>query len=77
MLSVYILVKTRIGEAAAVARSLREVAGVVGADAVIGPYDVVVQARVDDAQSLGRLVAFDVHATPGVTVTLTCLTMEV
>lgn len=77
MLKVFILVNTRIGEAASVAKVLREVPGVISADAAIGLYDVIVEAKVEDAKALGKLVAFDIQCTPGVTSTLSCLVMDI
>jgi len=76
MLKVFVLVNTQIGEAVNVAKALREKAGIIGADAVFGVYDVIVAAQAPDPKSLSRLVTFEIQCTPGVTETLTCLAME-
>ena len=68
----YVLVLTEMGRAAEVATALRGIDGVVRADMVTGPYDVVVTVRARDVVELGRGVLSAVQATPGITRTLTC-----
>jgi DNA-binding Lrp family transcriptional regulator len=76
MLRVFILVNTEIGEAPEVAKSLRQVAGVKNACAMIGPYDVIVEAEVADPKALAKLVTSSVQGTPGVIETLTLLALD-
>lgn len=71
MVSAYVLVQTEAGQAAEVARRMREVPGVSRADDVLGPYDVVVQCSAEDADQLGHLVATVLPGVSGVTRTLT------
>ncbi len=68
----YILIQTELGEAAAVARAAAEVPGVLTAEDVTGPYDVVVKAEAADVDELGKLVVSRIQAVPGITRTLTC-----
>jgi DNA-binding Lrp family transcriptional regulator len=68
----YILVQTEVGRAAAVAKEIAEIAGVLSADDVTGPYDVIVRAQADDVDSLGKLVVAKVQGVHGITRTLTC-----
>jgi DNA-binding Lrp family transcriptional regulator len=68
----YILVQTEVGRAAAVAEEVGEISGVLSAEDVTGPYDVIVRAQADDVDSLGRLVVAKVQAVQGITRTLTC-----
>lgn len=68
----YVLVLTEMGRAAEVATALRGIDGVLRADMVTGPYDVVVLVRARDVVELGRGVLAAVQATPGITRTLTC-----
>jgi DNA-binding Lrp family transcriptional regulator len=68
----YLLVQTEVGKAAEVARALNGVPGVVSADDVTGPYDVIVVAEAPDIDELGRLVVSQVQAVEGITRTLTC-----
>jgi DNA-binding Lrp family transcriptional regulator len=68
----YILVQTEVGQAAAVAEEIGAIAGVLAAEDVTGPYDVIVRAEADDVDNLGRLVVAKVQGVPGITRTLTC-----
>jgi DNA-binding Lrp family transcriptional regulator len=68
----YILIQTELGEAAAVARAATEVAGVITAEDVTGPYDVIVKAEAANVDELGKLVVSRIQAVPGITRTLTC-----
>jgi DNA-binding Lrp family transcriptional regulator len=68
----YILVQTEVGKAAAVADSISKIPGVVSAEDVTGPYDVIVRAEAEDVDQLGRLVVAQVQGVNGITRTLTC-----
>jgi DNA-binding Lrp family transcriptional regulator len=68
----YILVQTEVGKAAAVATAISEIAGVISAEDVTGPYDVIVRAEAADVDQLGQLVVAQVQGVPGITRTLTC-----
>lgn len=68
----YILVQTTVGKAAEVARAIREIDGVLVADDVTGPYDVIVTATAASVDELGRLVVAGVQSVPGITRTVTC-----
>jgi DNA-binding Lrp family transcriptional regulator len=70
--SAYIHIQTEVGTAASVAQQLREVSGVVSADDVTGPYDVIARAEVDTVDDLGRMVAGRVQMIGGITRTITC-----
>jgi len=49
-----------------------EIAGVVVADDVTGPYDVIARVEADSIDELGRLVVTHVQSIAGLTRTLTC-----
>ena len=70
--SAYVLIQTEVGKAAGVATHLREIAGVVVADDVTGPYDVIARVEADSIDELGRLVVTHVQSIQGLTRTLTC-----
>lgn len=72
MVQAYILVQTEVGKAAAVASSIAEITGVISAEDVTGPYDVIVRAEADDVDLLGQLVVAQVQGVNGITRTLTC-----
>jgi DNA-binding Lrp family transcriptional regulator len=68
----YILVQTEVGKAAAVAAEIGAISGVISAEDVTGPYDVIVRAEAGDVDQLGRLVVAKVQGVGGITRTLTC-----
>lgn len=70
--SAYILIQTEVGSAATVAARIRQLPGVVAADDVTGPYDVVVRAEVESMGDLGRHVVGPLQGIEGITKTLTC-----
>lgn len=71
-MSAYVLVQTEVGRAAEVATALADLDGVVSADLVAGPYDVIVRGEAESTDDLGRLVVGQVQMIPGITRTTTC-----
>ena len=72
MVTAYILIQTEVGKAAQVAKDIVDITGVQQAQAVTGPYDVIVRAEARDIDELGQLVVARVQAVAGITRTLTC-----
>ncbi|MDH6137027.1 DNA-binding Lrp family transcriptional regulator [Kitasatospora sp. MAA4] len=72
MVQAYILIQTEVGKATAVAQSIAKIAGVLQAEDVTGPYDVIVRAEADTVDDLGRLVVAQIQQVEGITRTLTC-----
>ncbi|MFE7194136.1 Lrp/AsnC family transcriptional regulator [Kitasatospora sp. NPDC057541] len=72
MVQAYILIQTEVGKASAVAESISKIPGVIQAEDVTGPYDVIVRAEADTVDDLGRLVVAKVQQIEGITRTLTC-----
>ncbi len=68
----YLLIQTEVGQAANVVEAIRNIDGVVSADDVTGPYDVIVVTAADSIDDLGRLVVSKIQAVDGITRTLTC-----
>jgi DNA-binding Lrp family transcriptional regulator len=68
----YVLIQTEVGRAAHVAQELSRIAGVLVADGVTGPYDVIAQAEAPSMNELGRMVVRDMQQIEGVTRTITC-----
>jgi DNA-binding Lrp family transcriptional regulator len=68
----YVLIQTEVGKAAGVARQIREIAGVVLAEDVTGPYDVIARVEAESIDELGRLVVSQGQLSEGITRTLTC-----
>ena len=73
MSKAYVLIETEVGKAAEVATALRAIPGIVGADSVTGPYDVIAVAVGADVNTIGRLVMTEIHGLPGLRHTLTCI----
>jgi DNA-binding Lrp family transcriptional regulator len=72
MVSAYILILTEVGKAAQVAAAVAEIDGVDAAEDVTGPYDVIVRAKANDVDELGKLVVARIQAIDGIDRTLTC-----
>jgi DNA-binding Lrp family transcriptional regulator len=70
--SAYVLIQTEVGKAAQVANEVREIDGVVSADDVTGPYDVIARAQSESVDELGKMVVSRVQMIDGITRTLTC-----
>lgn len=72
VVSAYILILTQVGKAAQVAAAVSDIEGVEAAEDVTGPYDVIVRAKANDVDELGRLVVARIQAIDGIDRTLTC-----
>ena len=72
MVTAYILIQTEVGKAAQVAKDIVDITGVQQAQAVTGPYDVIVRAEAENIDELGQLVVARVQSVAGITRTLTC-----
>lgn len=72
MVQAYILIQTEVGKASTVADVISKISGVIQAEDVTGPYDVIVRAEAGTVDELGRLVVAEVQRVPGITRTLTC-----
>jgi DNA-binding Lrp family transcriptional regulator len=70
--SAYVLIQTEVGKAAQVATEVGEIDGVVSADDVTGPYDVIARAESDSVDDLGKMVVSRIQMIDGITRTLTC-----
>ncbi|MER6105044.1 Lrp/AsnC ligand binding domain-containing protein [Streptomyces sp. NPDC001832] len=72
MVQAYILIQTEVGKASTVAETIANIPGVIRAEDVTGPYDVIVRAQADTVDELGRMVVAKVQQVEGITRTLTC-----
>ncbi len=72
MTTAYILIQAEVGRSAQIATAIRAVEGVLSAEDVTGPYDVIVRVEAETVDDLGRLVVDRVQTVDGVTRTLTC-----
>ncbi|MBA2607868.1 MAG: Lrp/AsnC ligand binding domain-containing protein [Acidimicrobiales bacterium] len=70
--SAFVLIQTEVGKAASVAEQVGAIDGVVSAEDVTGPYDVIVRAEAGSMDELGKMVVSKVQLIDGITRTLTC-----
>jgi DNA-binding Lrp family transcriptional regulator len=68
----YIIISTEVGKARAVADEIAEIPGVLQADDVTGPFDVIAIAEADNVDLLGQIVIARIQNVDGITRTLTC-----
>lgn len=68
----YVLIQTEVGRAEVVAKQLAALPGVVSAEYVTGPYDVVLRISADTLSALQSDVVPAVQQVSGITRTLTC-----
>ncbi len=73
----YVLIQTDVGKAAQVAQQVKAVEGVVVAEGVTGPYDVIARAEAPSMNDLGRMVVRDVQQIEGITRTITCPVVKI
>ena len=77
MVQAYILIQTEVGKAATVAESIAALPGVIQAEDVTGPYDVIARVESHTVDDLGRLVIARIQDVAGITRTLTCTVVHV
>lgn len=70
--SAYVLIQTDVGKAAEVATKINAIDGVVTAEDVTGPYDVIARVDATSMDDLGRLVVSQIQLIEGITRTVTC-----
>jgi DNA-binding Lrp family transcriptional regulator len=68
----YVLIQTEVGMAADVATQISAIDGVVTAEDVTGPYDVIARAEAPSVDELGKLVVGHIQRIEGITRTVTC-----
>ena len=68
----YLLIQTEVGKADLVVDAIRGIDGVVAADDVTGPYDVIFKTEADTLDDLGKMVVSKIQAVDGITRTVTC-----
>jgi DNA-binding Lrp family transcriptional regulator len=73
----YILIQTEVGKAASVARAVSDISGVLHAEDVTGPYDVIARVEAANVDELGKLVIARIQDVPGITRTLTCTVVHI
>jgi DNA-binding Lrp family transcriptional regulator len=75
--SAYVLIQTEVGKAAQVADEVSKIDGVVSAEDVTGPYDVIARVEAPSVDELGQLVIARIQDVKGITRTLTCTVVHI
>ena len=65
-------VRTEVGKAVNVAEQARKITGVLSAEDVTGPYDVIVKTEAPTLDELGKMVVSQIQSVEGITRTFTC-----
>ncbi len=73
----YVLIQTDVGRAAHVVEEINAVEGVLEAEGVTGPYDVIARAEATSMNDLGRMVVRDFQEIQGITRTITCPVVKI
>lgn len=71
-ITAYVLIQTEVGRAVDVANRARAISGVISADDVTGPYDVIVKTEATTLDELGKMVVSQIQGVEGITRTFTC-----
>ena len=74
--SAYILIQVDVGQSAVVSSGVAAIPGVISAEEVTGPYDVIVKVESESLDTLGRNVVSRIQLVEGITRTLTCPVMQ-
>ncbi|AMO60887.1 transcriptional regulator [Mycolicibacterium phlei] len=72
MVEAFMLIQTEVGRAEVIAKQLATLPGVLSAEYVTGPYDVVVRIGAETLDALKADVVPSVQQMSGITRTLTC-----
>ncbi len=75
MAKAYVLIETARGQVKNVEAGMHVLPGLISADVVTGPYDIIVLFEAENLGAIGELVTEHVHTIDGITRTMTCLTM--
>ena len=77
MVQAYILIQTEVGKSSDVSLEVRQLTGVVLAEDVTGPYDVIARVEASSVDELGSLVISRIQDIKGITRTLTCTVVHI
>ena len=72
----YVFVDTEVGKGQEVREHLLQTQGIVAADLVMGPHDLVVVVEEPTIEEVGRVVVRDLHGTSGVKNTITMIVIN-
>ncbi len=73
----YILIETVVGKTGEVSDALQAMPEMRSVDTVTGPYDIIAIAETEDLPSIGSLISEGMHRVPGISKTVSCLSIGV
>jgi DNA-binding Lrp family transcriptional regulator len=76
MTSAYVLIQTSVGRADRVAAAASPIPGVISAEHVTGPYDVIAHVEAGSLEDLMGTVVRAIQELSGITRTMTCQVVE-
>jgi len=68
----YVLISVAVGHARKVYQELQKISEIKFADAISGPFDIIVRIEAFDLSLIGRLVIDKIQSIEGVADTITC-----
>lgn len=74
--SAYVLVEVHAGKVSDALKQIQKIDGVKLADAVTGPYDIIVKLEAENSDALGKKIATKLQPVQGVLKTLTCMVVN-
>ena len=69
----YVLIETQPGKTNKIVNEIRELAGVLSADTVTGPYDAIAILEGETLTEIGHILTDKIHLISGVTRSVTCV----
>ena len=72
----YILIESAVGQGGKVLAELKRAKGVLSANRVTGPYDVIAVIETAELKDVGEFITLHVHNIGGIIRTVTCLAIE-
>lgn len=72
----FVLIETAVGKNREVVKGIKEIEGIKSVDTVTGPYDVIAIVEADSLNTIGDIVTGKIHPIPGISRTVTCLTIK-
>jgi len=72
----FVLIETAVGRNKEVATAMEQLKGVKSVDIVTGPYDIIAIIEGTSLNDIGDLVTGKIHPIPGISRTVTCLSLR-
>jgi DNA-binding Lrp family transcriptional regulator len=72
----YVLIQAETGRAETVAGALRGIPGILAADLVVGPHDVIAVLHGSDADAIAKIVVNEIQGVKGVHRTITYMVLS-